>query len=227
MSYQDDRIYQIQAEINHLQNLKRVLRERERSLKAKEMHLNSPRTFPVNNVKNLKNSLLGALPNFMVPGNVGAINEVTWPFLFQANLDFGTDPSLADNVFARSFYQVDQEAAFLIMGISRAHSSDANNASATADAPIQIELIDRQSSRRFNNAPIPLQMIGNNSLPSILPVAFYMNPNAALDIVASGIPPAANPVDFTGSGEFQLSFFGYRIRTEDAGAVLSTIFGQI
>ena len=227
MSYQDERLYQIQAEINHLQNLKRQLRDREKSLKAREMYLNSPQTFPVNNVKNLKQTLGASLPSFMVPGNVGGINEVTWPFLFQANLDFGANPSLADNVFARSFYQVDQEAAFLIMGISRAHQTDAAGASATILAPIQIELIDRQSSRRFNSAPIPLQMIGQNSLPSIMPVPFYLQPNAAIDIVASGIPAAANPVDFSGSGEFQLSFFGYRIRTEDAGKVLSTIFGNI
>lgn len=226
MSYEDDRIYGIQQQINHLNNVKRSLREREKTLNARAMYLNNPQSFPANSVKNLRQSLLGNLPNHMVPGNVGGINEVTWPFFFQVNLDFGDDPAIADNIFAKSFFQVDQEAAFLIMSIDRAHSTNAAGQSATINAPIQIELIDRQSSRRFSNAPVPLQMYGTNSCPSILPTPMYMMPNAFLDIVASGIPAAAFPVDFTGSGAFQLSFFGYRIRTEDAGKVLSTIFSS-
>ena len=226
MSYEDDRIYAIQNQINHLNNVKRDLREREKSLNARAMYLNNPQSFPVNSVKNLRNSLLGNLPNHMMPGNVGGINEVTWPFFFEANVDFGDDPAIADNNFARSFFQVDQEAAFLIMSICRSHSTNAAGQSATINAPIQIELIDRQSSRRFSNAPIPLQMIGSDSCPSIFPTPMYMMPNAFLDIVASGIPAAANPVEFNGSGLFQLSFFGYRIRTEDAGKVLSTIFSS-
>lgn len=227
MSYQDDRMNDIQASIQNLENVKRLLREREKNLKAREQYLSNPRTFPVNNVANLRNTMLGALPGYMMPGNVGGVNEVTWPFLFNTTLDFGANPSIADNVFARNFFQVDQEAAFLVMAISRAHQTDEDNISATINAPIQIEFIDRQSSRRFMSEPMPLQMLGSNSLPSIYPTAFYMPPNSVLDIVASGIPPAAAPIDYTGSGAFQLSFFGNRIRTEDAQKVLSTIFGKI
>jgi hypothetical protein len=43
-------------------------------------------------------------------------------------------------------------------------------------------------------------------------------------VIANGIPVVGQ--DFTGSGVFQLSFFGYRVRTEDAGKVLSTIFSS-
>lgn len=226
MSYQDDRMNEIAASIQHLENVKRLLRQREKNLKAREQYLKNPGTFSANNVRNFRDSMQGSLPSYMMPGNVGGVNEVTWPFLFNVTLDFGANPSIADNVFARNFYQVDQEAAFLILSISRAHQTDENNASATFLAPIQIEFIDRQSSRRFMSEPMPLQMLGSNSCPSIYPTAFYMPPNSILDVVASGIPPAAFPVDFTGSGEFQLSFFGNRIRTEDAGKVLSTIFGK-
>lgn len=222
--YQDDRVNSIQAEINRLNNLKRVLRERERSLDARKMHLDQPGVFTVNNVKGLRKSLMGNLPGFMMPGNVGGINEVTWPFYFQANVDFGDDPTINDSTFARSFFQVDQEAAFLLMSIGRSHSTNAAGQSATFNAPLQVELIDRQSSRRFSDKPIPLQMFGYDSLPSVLPTPMYIQPNAFLDVVVNGIPTTDQ--DFTGSGLFQLTFFGFRIRTEDAGKVLSTIFGS-
>ena len=222
MSYQDDRLNAIQAEINNLNNLKRALRDREKSLNARAMYLNKPESFPANNIKSLQDSLLGKLPTHMVPGNVGGINEVTWPFMFQINLDVGTNPSIVDTSFTKGSFQVDQEAAFLMMSVSRAHSTDAAGQSATINAPLQVEIIDRQSSRRFNNAPMPLQMIGQNSCPSIMPTPMLFLPNAFIDFVVNGIP--ASPVSFNGSGKFQLSFFGYRIRTDDAGKVLSTIF---
>ena len=222
MAYQDDRVNAIQAQIDNLTNLKRGLREREKSLNARAMYLNNPQTFPANNVKSLQDSLMGSLPKHMVPGNVGGINEVTWPFLFQINLDIGTNPTVIDSSFTKGSFQVDQEAAFLMMSISRSHSTDANGQSATINAPLQVEIIDRQSSRRFNNAPMPLQMIGQNSCPSIMPTPMFVRPNAFIDFVVSGIPSSG--VSFNGSGKFQLSFFGYRIRTDDAGKVLSTIF---
>lgn len=222
---QDDRIDQIQSSINHLNNVKRALRDREQNLNARAQYLNNPGTFPVSNVKSLRESLLGNLPEHMMPGNVGGINEVTWPFYFQAQLDFGDDPTISQTSIVKSFFQVDQEAAFLLMSVERTHNQDADGASATQNAPIQIDLIDRQSSRRFSSQNIPLQGIGFNSLPSIFPTPFYLQPNAFLDITASGMN--ITPQDFTGSGLFTLSFFGYRIRTEDAGKVLSTIFQRL
>ena len=222
MAYQDDRVNAVRAQINHLTQLKRALRERERSLNARSMVLSSPQTFPGNNVKSLKDSMIGNLPSHMVPGNVGGINEVTWPFYFQIEMDMGDDPSISETLIRRGSFQVDREAALLLMSVSRAHNTDDLGASATILAPLQVEIIDRQSSRRFNNAPMPLQMIGQNSNPSIFPTPMYIQPNAFLDVVVSGINTI--PQDFSGSGRFQLSFFGYRIRTEDAGKVLSTIF---
>ncbi|NJM09352.1 MAG: hypothetical protein HC883_00170 [Bdellovibrionaceae bacterium] len=222
MSYQDDRINGLQAQLNHLNNIKRALREREKNLNARMMYLDRPESFPANNIKSLRNSLLGNLPNHMIPGNVGGINEVTWPFLFQINLDLGDDPTIIDSTYTRGSFQVDQEAAFLLMSISRAHNTNAAGQTATINAPLQVEIIDRQSSRRFNNAPMPLQMIGQNSSPSILPTPMYVQPNAFIDFVVNGIP--STPQTFNGSGSFQLSFYGYRIRPDDAGKVLSTIF---
>lgn len=225
MSYQDDRINNIQLQINHLNNVKRALRDREKSLDARRHYLSQPQSHAANNVKTLRQSLMGALPNHMMPGNVGGINEVTWPFYFQIQVNFGADPTIIDTNVQRGFFQVDQEAAFLLMSIGRSHSTNAAGQSATFNAPLQVDIIDRQSSRRFSNEPIPLQMFGYDSNPSILPTPMYFQPNAFLDVSVSGIPSTAQ--SFTGSGEFQLSFFGYRIRTEDAGKVLSTIFAPV
>lgn len=218
----DQRTADIQAQINHLDDLKRILREREANLNARKQYLDQPQTFPVNNIQSLRSSLMQSLPSYMMPGNVGGINEVTWPFLFQINLDFGADPTIQDINVVRGSFQVDQESALLLMGISRAHNTDAAGFSATTLAPLEVELIDRQSSRRFQDGAIPLQSIGYNSQPSKLPTPMYFQPNAFLDVVVNGIPTTGIP--FTGSGSFQLSFFGYRIRTEDTNKVLSTIF---
>lgn len=223
----DDRSNHIQAEIQRLENLKVQLRNREKSLKAKEIYLSQRPSFGASNVQDMRQAFTQMLPNFMQPGNVGGITEVTWPFLFNVNIDFGDDPSIAENISARGFYQVDQEAAFLIMGITRSHSTDADGASGTILAPIQLDFIDRQSTRRFSSTPVPLQAIGQNSVMTVFPTPMYMMPNAFMDVVATGIPPADNPQEFSGSGAFQLSFFGNRIRTEDAGKVLSTIFGRV
>ena len=104
MSQQDDRLYSVQAQINHLNNVKKALREREKNLNARSQFLNNPQTFPVNSVKNLRDSLMGSLPAYMMPGNVGGINEVTWPFFFQINLDAGQNPVIIDkNFFKGSF----------------------------------------------------------------------------------------------------------------------------
>lgn len=224
MSYQDERMNLIQSQMNHLENVKRQLREREKSLDARKMYLDQPKTFAASNVKTLRSSLLGNLPNHMMPGNVGGINEVTWPFFFNLEVDFGADPDIISSNIRRSFFQVDQEACFLLMSIIRSHSTDAAGQSATINAPLQVDLIDRQSSRRFSDKPIPLQMIGIDSVASIMPTPMFIQPNAFLDVVVSGIPETAQ--SFTGSGLFQLSFFGYRMRTEDAGKVLSTIFSS-
>jgi hypothetical protein len=104
------------------------------------------------------------------------------------------------------------------------HSTNAVGLSATVNAPLQVEIIDRQSSRRFNSLPMPIQMIGYNSNPSIFPTPMYVQPNAFIDVLVNGIPDVAQT--FQGSGLLQFSFFGLRMRTEDQGAVLSTIFAR-
>lgn len=170
--------------------------------------------------KSLKSHIAKYLPAHLRPGNVGGYNKVTWPFWFQTNFDFGTDPTYSQNTRQTQSFQVDQEAAFLLMAISRK-----SYAYSTAGelAPLQFELRDRQSTRQFSDKPVSMQTIGDKSRPTILPTPMLIMPNAFIDITMTSWLQA--PQASVGSGKFQYSFFGYRIRIEDADQVLSTIFG--
>lgn len=221
----DERLNQIQAEMQHLDNLKKQLRNREKSIKAREMVLANPSQFQYNAVKDLKQSLSDNLAPHMMPANVGALNEVAWPFFFQVNIDLGLNPNISDSLIRTNSFQIDQEACFLLMSISRSFGVDGSLDSATRRAPLSLDIIDRQSSRRFSSNPMPLQMIGTNSNPTILPTSMFVYPNAFLDFTIRGLPPATAPQAFVGSGLIQLSCFGYRTRIENAQKVLSTIFG--
>jgi hypothetical protein len=174
------------------------------------------------NVGNLKRTLNEILPPHMRPGNVGNLNSVTWPMWYQVDFDFGTNPSYTSNSRQTQSFQNTQEAAFLMMAISRKHYGYDE---ASALAPLQIEMRDRQSSRQFNNNPIPIQMIGRRNHPTTMPTPMLIMPNAAMDVTANTWLAAGNTMATTGSGKFQLCFFGYRIRVEDSQKVLSAIFG--
>lgn len=218
MAYEDDAENQIDAYINNLEQIRKALRRRERSLRGREEYLNAPNQYSSNNIKELKDSLQFTLPPYLMPGNVGGYNEVTWPFYFQIDFDLGVNPTIDSSLRQNRFFQVTQESAFLLMAIEKSMDDSGIN-----NAPIQIEIIDRQSSRRFNNAPVPMQTLGYKGNPTVLPTPMLIMPNAALEVNVTALDGVNQPT--TSSGLFQLTFFGYRIRVEDAGKVLSTIFG--
>jgi len=173
------------------------------------------------NIGHLKNKFFG-LPANMRPGNVGDYNSVTWPMWYQVNFDFGTNPSYTSNTRQTQNFQNTQEAGFLLMAISRKHYG---YDTASALAPLQVEIRDRQSSRQFNNNPIPLPMFGRRSHPTVMPTPMFFAPNAFVDVTCTSWMASGNTMATTGSGKFQLSFFGYRVRVEDADKVMSSIFG--
>lgn len=173
-------------------------------------------------VASLKSNLSQVIPPYMMPGNVGGYNKVTWPFWFQVNFDFGTNPTWSSASRQTQSFQVTQEAALLLMAISRkSYGYD----TASELSPTQVEIRDRQSSRQFNDRPIPMQMIGKKSRPSVLPTPMLVMPNAFIDVTMSSWLTSGISQATVGKGKFQLSFFGYRVRVEDADKVLSTIFG--
>ena len=170
------------------------------------------------NTMSLEQNLKRILPSYMMPTNVGDVNSVSWPFHHVVNFDLGDNATVGPNTRVTDSFQVSQEAAFIITKMSVKTHSDGIEM-----APLTIRMIDRQSSRQFNDGAIPLQMIGSKSYPSIFPTPMLIMPNAFMDFTLESWVAANQAV--VGSGKIQLMLEGYRIRLGDMTKVLSTIFG--
>lgn len=168
------------------------------------------------NLQDLKN----VLPSYLQPGNVGKMGEVTWPFSYSVGFDFGASPTWTPTTKQVQSFQVSQEAGLLLMALRR----KSNDASGDL-SPLQVELRDRQSSRQFNDRPIPMQNIGKKFRPTIFPTPMLLFPNAFLDVTITSWLTTGSQTS-TSDGKFNITFFGYRIRTEDLGTVLSSVFGK-
>jgi len=167
----------------------------------------------------LREELIKKLPSYLVPSNIGDYNKVAWPFFQFVSFDFGTDPTYGPSTRQTSGFRVTQEAALVLQGIYRkAYTYDA----AGELSALQIRLIDRQSTRQFNDLPIRIQNIGKNSRPTIFPTPMLIMPSAIFDVEVTSWLLADEAV--TGSGRHDFGFFGYRVRVEDFDKVLSTIF---
>lgn len=175
---------------------------------------------------NIKDIMKGILRPDLVPGNVGHLNEVTWSFNHQVDFNLSELsgwPSFTRASSQTKSFQVSQESAVLLTGVSR----HANDYSVAGDlGPWLMEIRDRQSSRFFNNSPVPIQTIAQKGFITPLPVSMLVMPNAFIDVTLSNF--LSDGVTQTAVGEttgvHQFSFHGYRIRIEDAEKVLSSIF---
>jgi len=212
----------IENQISDLEAQQRDLRRRERNLRTREGALSQqrqPKAGP--DLRETLKGVLGARQDLM-PGNVGGLNTVVWPFWFELDFDFGVNPTVQAGTAAstqRQSFQVTQEAAFLLMAVARNANSDTESGDL---GPWQVEFRDRQSSRQFNDSPIPIQMIGTRSLPSVLPTPLLLMPNAFFDSIMTSWQTTAQPT--VGSGKHQFTFFGYRVRIQDAQAVMNSEF---
>ncbi len=166
-------------------------------------------------------NLVSILPKNLVPANVGNVNDVMYPFFYRTIHDFGTDPTFTSNTVNNQTFNISQDAAFILTSIYRCYEdvSDVGKG-----APLEMTIRDLQSSRQFNDSPIPIQAIGFKGHATYLPTPFYMSPNASVQIELSSFVP--NDQAETGEGRQIFVFQGYRIRTGDIGKVLSTIFSE-
>lgn len=184
--------------------------------------------------RRLEDNLLAAVPSGLVPGNVGQLDDVCWPFDYTIVYDFGTNPAYGPSVpnpqvlntpatptGGLGSFQVTQEAAFIMGSISRKCYSGTVSGEL---APLQMVIRDRQSTRQFMDFSIPIQQIAKKTPPTILEVPLIFMPNAFVDVLISSWLPAAQPS--LGSGVVEFTFSGYRTRTQDIGTVLSTVFGR-
>lgn len=212
-------IAEAQREVEALQRFIQDLRAQERGIAARERALASQPQ--VRGGEGLAGHLKSFLPSRLVPGNVGGINTVVWPFWLTLDFDFGTNPSLTSTSEVMETVQVTQEAAMLVTEISRV-----SEAATTAGdlGPYTVSFRDRQSTRQFQDRAIPLQAIGSKSYATRFPTAMLIMPNAFLEVTMGTWLAAGETQNTTGSGKHQISLHGYRIRIEDTEKVLSTIF---
>jgi hypothetical protein len=210
----------LEKQIQEIQNERSNLRSRERSLKERAAKISSMPLVSLGG-PNLKANLAKILPKHLCPSNIGDYNEVMWPYWFPFNFDFGDDPTFDVNTFREATVQVDQEAGFLLTHISR---DSFDKGPAGYNAPLQITIRDLQSSRQFNDEPIPLQQIGYRSLPTYLDTPLYFAPNARIQLIMSSWIPDGEEFETTGKGNQQLMIGGFRIRKKDASKVLASIF---
>ena len=219
-----NRIRQVVQETNQMKTSAASLRGRAQALASQPVMAGG---------NSLANNLRSFLPNHLVPQNVGNINHVSWPFYYTVDFDLSTtSPWIANagdltaSTKLEASFQVSQEAAFLLTAVTR----HANQYGEAGDlGPLQVEFRDRQSSRFFNNRPIPIQVFGQKGYETILPTPMILMPNAFFDItlstfLADGVTQDT-PGD-AGSGKHTFTFIGYRFRIEDAKKVLSSIYGR-
>ena len=167
----------------------------------------------------LKRHLQNVLPSYMVPSNVGEYTTVTWPYFVTTSFDFGTNPTWSPSTRQTNTFNIPQEGGLLLYQVY-AHFYGYDTSSALA--PVQMRLIDRQSTRQFNDRPIPLQTIGRKSNPTVFPTPYLFMPNAQVEVEISSWVPA--DMTTVGSGKFDLVFHGNLIRIENSEHVLSTVF---
>ena len=166
----------------------------------------------------LYEELKAKLPASLMPGNVGTVDIVTWDYTFPVIFDLGSNPTIGPGYRLTQSFQVQQEAAFILKNVAwTANSQDAYL------APLTVELRDRQSSRFFQNTPIPVQAYGDRYLPTQLDSPLYIAPNAFVDVTLTTWIPTS--VTLVGPISYNFSFRGVRIRVKDAADVLGNVFG--
>lgn len=197
-------------ELDEILQERKLIRRLERSLrKGKQM--------------NLEDKLLGALPSGLVPGNVGNYDDVAWRFTYTVDFNFGTNPTWSRTTLESQIFQNTQEAAFIFGWINRASY---DNTTASSKAPLQVLIRDLQSTRQFNDANIPLQMIPNKVPYLAFEVPLIIMPMARMEFQVTSFLQGLQTQTTVGEGKFSISLHGYRVRTNDVQRILSTIFGR-
>jgi hypothetical protein len=218
-------------EIERKQQELRQLKTSISNIKARNQALSSQPT--VTQAGELQQNLAKILPAHLRPRNVGNLYHVQWPFYFSMDFDLSQtqpwidnapDGAITSDTRQTRTYQVTQESAFLFTAISR----NCNDYDVSGDlGPLQVEIRDRQSSRFFSNAKIPIQMFGAEGWPTPMPTPFLVMPNAVIEMEISSFlePGVVAEPEPDQTGRIQFTFFGYRMRIEDAQKILSSIYG--
>ena len=201
--------------------MKTIEQELERNKKMNEL-LNG--RFAKASPNGLNNTLKQALPPDMLPGNIGDINNVFWPFFFTFSA-----PELPPNSGSIASFTVTQEASFILTGMWKVVFKKVNGIFTAID-PLQADealananglamtLRDAQSSRTFMQLPMGIDEIGCAEFPTDLKKPQMFLPNSTIECIYQNSNPTDTFVPF-------ISMFGYRLRVENSASILSLITG--
>lgn len=174
----------------------------------------------------LFSELAAKLPPDLIPGNVGNMSSVRWNFDFPLRFQIPVGQTVFSSAFKlNQFFQVPQEAALILTHLAVSYEPLSGTAVTPANAPLTIEIRDRQSSRQFMSVPLPIQGIGSGRFPTALPAKMIFMPTAFVDVeMRSFGDGSADYTDMT--GVINLVCYGVRIRIKDAKDILGTVFAQ-
>lgn len=168
---------------------------------------------------------LSKLPGMLQPGNVGDLNRVIWPFWFT----FTPAPELAPGESLGANFAVTQEAAFVVMAITKTVHKvtagpvytyvDPDDESIAGQNPgLSFYIRDAQSSRVFMQTTVQLDHLGAPRFPTVLAQPMLFLPNSVVEAGYSNAHPTDTYVPF-------VTMFGYRLRIEDAENIRSLVTG--
>jgi hypothetical protein len=228
------------VDLNHplvrkLNNLQVQVAQMQAANNAKNSQLNMREaalrqgTVPVNGPQDVMTNLRNVLPDYLVPGNLGDVNKVIWPFWFT-----NITPELPAAVGgtqsqATAMVTITQEAAFIITAFMKSvflHDTIANtftyvdpsNFGQAGQTPgLSMTIQDAQSSRVFMSNPIDLDTVGDGIYPQELPTPIMFLPNSVIKTQLFNSSASAYVPWIT--------YLGVRCRIEDAQRIMSLITG--
>lgn len=227
MSDYDQQMKDLQTLRGQVKGIADIVNAKAANLQVRESLL-SQNQIPSTNPRDIEKNLSRSLGPIMAPGNVGDINKIIWPYFFSTDVP---TVSLAPGDFLQTGFQVTQEAAFILMSITKTvylenpiaglwEYLDPNiEANQVNQAPgLTFTLRDGSSSRQFFNTPMQMSAYGNPRFPTKLPRPVMLLPNQIMQVQLNNAHVANSYVPM-------MTFFGYRMRVEDAQQFLGLVYG--
>lgn len=210
---------------NQLNSLHQQMDKEAKLLKNAEMKMRGNQIPPVG-PQSLQHNLAQGLSSKLMPGNLGDINKIAWPFWFTS-----TKATCPPNTAINGNVTVTQEAAFIALSYTKAvfleetgspgqyQYIDPNQPDDSGKSNgLTFLLRDSQSSRQFMNRAIDINQIGFWKYPTVLPVPQLFLPNSNIEFTFQN-----NTNDLTYRP--YISIFGLRVRIDHAKDILSTVTG--
>jgi hypothetical protein len=225
MSFEEKLAYmqKLQGQVVSLANM---VGAKEKNLAEKESQIRQGQ-IPNNGPQDLEKNMRRNLGPMLAPGNLGDINKVIWPYYFSTEVpDAGIS---LDQTFQTGF-SVTQEAAFIMMSFTKTvyvdngagnwvYLNPNDESNIINQAPnLTFTMRDGSSSRQFYNQPMQMQNYGNPRFPTKLPRPIMLLPNQVMQVSFVNSHPSVSYVPM-------MTFFGYRMRIEDAQNFLSLVYG--